>query len=288
MKNLKSIITIFVILFFVTMAQAQKKEALPNAIVFKIEHPTITKPSYLLGTLHLMCEEDFKIPENVTQILKTIDALVLEVNLSDPEEIKVMQESIASSKKISEELSKEQFQELDILVQKVMAVPLSNFDVYGLSTLNSILISKMLPCNKMKFLEMELIQAATQNKIPVHSLEKVADQMEFFKKAYPTDFLFQQLMLFESYKKDFNIAIQAYLKKDLSTAVDRITKEMYMNKNAIQYMLTERNKNWVAKIPEMMKEKSNLFAVGAAHLANKNGIIHLLKQKGYTITPIFK
>jgi uncharacterized protein YbaP (TraB family) len=37
----------------------------------------------------------------------------------------------------------------------------------------------------------------------------------------------------------------------------------------------------------MMQQRSNLFAVGAAHLTDDFGIIHLLREKGYTVTPVF-
>lgn len=135
-------------------------------------------------------------------------------------------------------------------------------------------------------LDIELTQLASKNQTPIYGLEKVLDQMEFFKKAYPTDYTVQQIMLFDSYKKDFNNAIQAYKKEDITTAVNLITKEIYMNENATKYMQIERNKNWVEKMPQIMEERSNLFAVGAAHLTNEYGIINLLRQKGYTITPV--
>ena len=60
-----------------------------------------------------------------------------------------------------------------------------------------------------------------------------------------------------------------------------------MDENATNLMQVKRNKNWLEKMPQMMKEKSNLFAVGTAHLTNEYGIINLLRQKGYTVTPVF-
>ena len=95
-------------------------------------------------------------------------------------------------------------------------------------------------------------------------------------------------MLFDSYKKDFNAALIAYKKEDISATVKLLTKEEYMDANATEIMQTSRNKNWVEKMPEMMKTRSNLFAVGAAHLTEDYGLINLLRQKGYTVTPVSK
>lgn len=53
-------------------------------------------------------------------------------------------------------------------------------------------------------------------------------------------------------------------------------------------MLDNRNKNWVVQLPELMKDKSIFVAVGAAHLAGKNGVINLLREAGYIVKPIMK
>lgn len=288
MKQLKSIITVLAITITLNFSQAQEKVKLENSVLWKIEHSEIKEPSYILGTLHLMCEDDFDIPKKVTQTLKRVDALVLEVNMSDPEEMKLMQESLANAKKISKELSKEQFNELDTLVTKVMGASLIDFDQYGLSILNFLMLQKMLTCSatQIKSLETELTLLAKNHQKPIFSLEKASDQMQAIKNAYPTEFIYKQIMLFESFKKDFNNAIIAYNEENITAAVNLITKKKYMDENAIKFMQVRRNKNWVEKMPEMMKDKSNLFAVGAAHLTDEYGIINLLREKGFTITPV--
>ena len=146
----------------------------------------------------------------------------------------------------------------------------------------------MLPCNKLKFMENEITLLTTKADKPIFSLEKASQQIEILKNAYPTAFSYQQLMLFNSYKKDFNEAIKAYNNEDIDKAVNLITKDKYMDENATTLMQVNRNKDWVAQMPKMMQERSNLFAVGAAHLTNDYGLIHLLREKGYTVTPIIK
>ena len=78
MKHLKSIITVLLITLSFNFSQAQEKVKLENSVLWKIEHPELKEPSYILGTLHFMCEEDFGIPKKVLITLDNIDALVLE------------------------------------------------------------------------------------------------------------------------------------------------------------------------------------------------------------------
>lgn len=53
-------------------------------------------------------------------------------------------------------------------------------------------------------------------------------------------------------------------------------------------LLTERNQNWLPKIATHLAERPTLIAVGAAHLFGKQGMIHRLRQAGYTVEPVLK
>ena len=286
MKTLKRIFTIILFVTTLQLAQAQHNIVLENSTLWKVEHTDLEKPSYIFGTMHMMCPSDFKLSEKLVKAMNEVDALVLEINMSDPDEIKAMQTSMAATKKISEELDTEQYQKLDTLVRQVMGMPVANLDAYGLSMLNMIMMTKMLPCKEIKSYEAELMQMAQTKLMPIYSLETVAEQIEIVKKSYPTDFALEQIMLYDAYKKDFEASIISYKREALMETVANLTKPEYMDENATLHMQVLRNKNWVQQMPEMMEEGSNLFAVGAAHLTDEFGLIHLLREKGYTVSPV--
>lgn len=265
---------------------AQKSQNLENSILWKVEHSSLEKPSYLFGTLHMMCEEDFIIPEKVLNSLDEVEELVLEINLFDPEEMQAMQKEMSRSTPISEDLSQEEFAKLDTFIQKIMGAPLQNFDIYGISNLYSMTMFTMLPCTKLKYMEMELSQIALEKEIKITSLEKVSEQFSYLKKAYPAQESYRQIFLYDEYKKDFNDAIEFYLKENISETVNLIARDKYMTPDAVQALLTNRNLKWIEKMPEIMLKRSNLFAVGAAHLVGENGIIHLLRERGFSVTPV--
>lgn len=41
--------------------------------------------------------------------------------------------------------------------------------------------------------------------------------------------------------------------------------------------------NWIAQIPELIKNKTTFIAVGVRHLPGEYGLIALLRKKGYKI-----
>lgn len=51
-------------------------------------------------------------------------------------------------------------------------------------------------------------------------------------------------------------------------------------------LLKRRNMNWMNKIPQLIKAQPTFIAVGVRHLPGKDGLIALLREKGYQVEPI--
>jgi uncharacterized protein YbaP (TraB family) len=51
--------------------------------------------------------------------------------------------------------------------------------------------------------------------------------------------------------------------------------------------LNHRNESWIPEIEKLVKLQPTFIAVGAAHLGGEKGVLNLLRQKGYSIEPIF-
>ena len=53
-----------------------------------------------------------------------------------------------------------------------------------------------------------------------------------------------------------------------------------------EVLLRDRNARWMDILPKAMKKGTQFIAVGALHLTGDDGMIHLLRDKGYTLTPV--
>lgn len=53
-----------------------------------------------------------------------------------------------------------------------------------------------------------------------------------------------------------------------------------------QFLIDKKNKNWIPGIGELAKEKSTFFGVSSGHLGGENGVVNLLKEAGYKVTPM--
>ncbi|KFF14522.1 hypothetical protein IW15_03560 [Chryseobacterium soli] len=268
--------------------KAQNKISDDNkSLLWEVSGNGISKPSYIMGTFHMICSKDFEIKPKVTKALENSDNLILEINYTDSKEMAAMQKMLSSDQKISDKLSPKEAKELDAILSEY-GTTLQNVNSYSPQALYSLISTKAIPCpqTEVKMYEIELLKKALQNKKHIGALEKVDDQSHAIGGAYTLKDAISQLKMGNEYAILAQKMVESFKKEDLQT-LDRLVKDKrFMNKDQEKIMLTDRNKSWAEKMPEIMKNQSSFFAVGSAHLLGDNGLINLLRTKGYTVNPV--
>lgn len=83
---------------------------------------------------------------------------------------------------------------------------------------------------------------------------------------------------------------KAYFAQDLKAVNDAMEEKLNNSCDATpeerNELVYNRNTDWVKKMPEIMKKKSTLFAVGAGHLPGEKGVLELLKKAGYKVESV--
>lgn len=267
---------------------AQNKTAeSDNSVLWEVSGNGLSKPSYITGTCHIMCSKDFEIKPKVLKALEKSESFVMEINYTDPTEMTALQKMFQTDKKLSDQLSPNEANELDKILTDY-GTSLKNMDNSSSQALYALISMKAVPCSQteIKSYEIELLQIAVKNKKKIDGLEKVEDQLTSINKAYDLKEVIQQLKMGKEYEVLLQRMIHAFKKEDVQSVYDLFKNDKFMNSKQEKAMLTDRNKNWAEKMPEIMKKESSLFAVGGAHLMGENGIIKLLRSKGYTVKPI--
>lgn len=77
-------------------------------------------------------------------------------------------------------------------------------------------------------------------------------------------------------------SIRYYLEGDIYSLYTLTKASMHQLRRAVIY---ERNRRMAARIHMYDRHKSNFIAVGAGHLSGRFGLIALLRQKGWGVTP---
>ena len=88
------------------------------------------------------------------------------------------------------------------------------------------------------------------------------------------------------WQRDFCLLYWQNLDEMLKLMEERDGNSCDPQPGEMEDLLDNRNKAWIEKMPSIMKEIPTLFVVGAGHLPGTNGVLKLLKEKGYTVEPM--
>ncbi|SHM09849.1 hypothetical protein SAMN05444266_106355 [Chitinophaga jiangningensis] len=257
-----------------------------QSVLWKVSGKGLEKPSYLFGTIHMLCAGDFEIKPKVKAALEAADTYVAETDIQSTEARKIMQIATLSNEPQSKRLPAATYKEVDSILMKHLKIPLEKLDNFTLSTIYSILIMSTYKCTELKQYETELLKIAIGKQIKMDTLESVAAQVQFLNKSYNDEYAIAQIRAVDDYSHILSTLVSSYKSEDFKRLYADITAEKFMDKNSKHWLLHVRNENWAKKMPAMMQKGSNFFAVGTAHLGGEDGLIKLLQNQGYTVEPI--
>lgn len=264
-----------------------------QSLLWKIERNDLAKPAYLFGTIHLICEAEYQMPEKVKGNLKQAEVLVLEANPKQANAMKVLKRTLAPKDSVlSKLLPDSTYLELDKYFKMLNGSSISRYQRFKPFFISSWASLYYFNCEPKQLisLEKELIKHKPK-KCKIFELEGFEQQMNFIDQI---DLKKQAEMLVDfagnhknNYAEMQNL-FSAYLAEDLEQIDSISKKEVSIESSAdIQNLFLEnRNKNWIPVIEQIIKEKSAFIAVGAAHLVGKEGLIALLRNKGYALTAV--
>lgn len=289
---MKKFVIIPVILAFIIafISQARSQDTTEKTLLYEISGKDI-KTSYLLGTFHLLCEDDLFLTQVIQDKLKTSEQLVLELDFDDASLQTEMQKhmTLPAGKTLKDYLKGADYDKVAQFFKEELKMPLENLLTFKPFVLGTFLYPKFLACKTASW-EMSLMALAQAQKAEIVGLETVKDQFDAVGKTsaeIQVKGLLETISNFQKSKDMMLKMINLYKAQDVDGLYTFASQEMAQNdKNGSKYMLDDRNKNWIPKIGKLSKEKATFYAVGAGHLGGKHGVINLLRKKGYTVKPI--
>lgn len=263
--------------------------SLQAQLLYKVKGKNLKEPSYVFGTIHIMPKKDFAISEAIKTAFKSCDELVMEVdlNMDLKTQIEIVQSSmLPEGKTIADITTKENSERIrkfciDSLNWKESKyTKMSRFRPFFLASL----ITQEL-IGKSKSYEMEFKKLSKKNKMSLTGLETIQFQMKLMNEVSNEEHIRMLLPTLTTDNSEFNKLLSAYLKKDLvllGTLMNNaeLSPEFYSN------LIVKRNQTWIPIISELIQKESAFIAVGAAHLPGEEGVLNLLREAGYTVTPV--
>jgi uncharacterized protein YbaP (TraB family) len=288
----------FLFSFFSLLLYAQKEVstgAEQHTLLWKISGNGLQKPSYLFGTIHMICGDGEVLSDTLKKIISRSDDIYLEADINDFTEMmgafsKMMMKGDTT---LADLLTGEEYEKVKTFFEeKNPMLPFTMLESLKPMLIASMLSESALECEPMQVMEQVISDLAEKNGKKIAGLETLSYQAEILDEI-PYQLQAKQLIEYidninsnRGEDKELLEIMEAYWQQDLSR-IEAITARY--DEGISQYtelLLYKRNRNWVEKLKTLMPAKSLLIAVGAGHLPGEKGVINLLRKEGYTVLPV--
>ncbi len=285
MQNIKRICLILIlsILSFIDI-YAQKNNS--YELLWQIESEEQSAPSYLFGTMHVKDDRAFNFSDSVMTSIEKCEIFALEV---EPDSIvgAMFGEMFKTDTTdyLKELLSPEDYELFKIRFKERTGYEYSNLDSKNPMVLNEMIqpdFSK--PDDRQTFVDAYLYGIAkTMNKTTT-GLEDIRTQVNMFSLASSKEQreMAQELLEYDTkdYEVMYNQMAEVYSTGDIGQMED------FLGEYGTDSMLIARNYVMANSMERLMKQNTTFAAVGTAHLWGEEGVIELLRKKGYTVSRV--
>jgi uncharacterized protein YbaP (TraB family) len=273
----------------------EKKAPDNNTLLWKISGNGLMKSSYLYGTIHMLCADDAMLSDNMRNAIRKADEVYFEVDLDNLIEMftvlgKMKMKGDTTLKDLLTENDYEKVKEY--FESKSAMLPFATLETFKPILALSTVQENSMECENMAMMEQVIMTEAKKSDKKIKGLETMAYQAGVLD-SIPYKLQAEQLVSYiDNIKKNGNDdkeldeMMSAYMSQDLHKLEQLMLKNDMGIGNFTDVLLFNRNRNWVAKLKDLLPEKKLVIAVGAGHLPGENGVINLLRKAGYTVTPI--
>ena len=228
-------------------------------LLWEISGNGLKEKSYLFGTLHSNDKRIFDLADSVYYALDKANLIILEADIF------------------------ELFKDIDSRED----LPNTLYDKDGKAYTASERASKTTYGDENgmpQFIDALLEEYCHNSNKKFFALEDVKDQLDLGIKT-----TFAKRIFINDALNDFSNQklIDLYLKGDI-TAIERfIRANLSADKEQFAALITDRNNKMAHKLDSILKKKESFFcAIGAGHLAGSEGVINLLRTRGFRLRPV--
>lgn len=249
---------------------------------------------YLAGTIHLLREEDYPLPDVFEQAYADSTKVVFELPPgSDGDGAIVLRMrqmgSFSGDDDLSQHISADTMKKVAAWGDEngFPATSLKKLRPWFLALTIAAVEYQQLGAEAERGVDQFFEKRAKEDGKPGEGLESVEFQLSIFSKL--SDKLQEELLLqtfaeAETLTKDFQDLISAWRAGDAPKLHEFLFRDADKYPELMEDFLFKRNQAWVAPLMKYLnKGESVMVLVGAGHLGGKGGVLELLKGKGCSV-----
>jgi len=246
---------------------------------------------YLLGSVHLLSAESATLPPEVDAAFARAKSVGFETSI-DTLQMRGMElmtrAQYSNGATLRGSISPATAAHADSLIKSygLSLDQLNGFKPWFVSVVLTQLVLQKMNFKAELGVDMQLHAKAKAASKPEFGLESVDFQLGLFDSLSPKD---QESMLTEltppdSAAKQLKAIRDAWSAGSAATLDSLLNSGMKSSPGVFAALITNRNRSWIPKLETLITGKDDaLVVVGAGHLVGKDGVVELLRSKGYTI-----
>ncbi len=254
---------------------------------------------YLAGTIHLLREKDYPLPDVFEQAYKDSSKLIFELppNSEGNGEIVLRMRKLGTypeGAQLADQLSADTLKRVQEWSDK-NDYPMSAITRYRpwfLSLTIAAIEYQALGAESGRGLDAWFEKRAAADKNPGAGLETVEYQLTLFASLpdkMQEQLLLQTLSETATMKKDYEDMIASWRGGDMEKLQEFLYRDADKFPELMQEFLVKRNITWVAPLMNYLEKGERVMVlVGAGHLGGKTGLLELLKAQGCSIRQLGK
>ncbi len=262
-----------------------------NSLFWEISGNGLTDHSYLYGTMHTQDERAFQFKEGVMDAFNQAEIYAMELNMDSVDQAALLSKLIMdSTHSLKTLLTADEYTVVSDFFRDSLGQALFMFEKMQPLFTTQMVALRDLEAQQTDALDIYFFKEAKKQKKQTIGLEKTMEQIDAFS-AVPYKLQAKGLVdAIADYGKevesDMDVMMKYYVEGNLDKLLEMTTKnedDEEMAKIFNDIFLVKRNYNMADRAEPYIKKGSTFIAVGAAHLPGKEGVIGLLRKKGYKV-----
>ncbi|MBQ3085207.1 MAG: TraB/GumN family protein [Clostridia bacterium] len=260
---------------------------------------------YLIGSVHVGSEDMYPLPDYITNAFEASDALAVEFDVRDEMENQAVMTKLlpkmlyADGTTIKDHISQELYEDAKAILQENHSY-LSFLDQYIPSLWSNFIDTFMIEKSGYEAengVDMYFLNLADELKKPIRDIESMESQLTMlidFSPALQAELLEGSVESYrgeEELKQQLSEMLEVWKNGEEEQLIAMLNEEEEVTAEEQQLldeynkiMLTDRNVLMADYAEAALKDGEKLFiCVGSAHVYGEDGMVDLLRERGYTV-----
>jgi uncharacterized protein YbaP (TraB family) len=254
----------------------------------------VSNSVYLLGSIHLLREQDYPLPTILDVAYADAEVLIMEVDMDDLDPFAAQAAFttygvLQDDRTLSDLMGADAYQQA-VTAADAVGIPLemlSKTEPWYAAMTIEIMMLNSIGFNPMLGVEMHMMSKAAADGKPIEGFETIVEQIQFLDGM---SLQAQRDMLLATLTESANLGemmdkiIDAWRHGDTEHLGSEMLSELEKHEELNKVLVVDRNARWVDSIEDLLDDKDDyLIIVGTLHLVGEGGVPERLRSAKHDV-----